>query len=202
MVTTLNITLDDDVADDLRATKEALGLTWAEFLEWAGAQAAEQGDATTGREPAVTAVESQADPEATETRAAHETAQKPARDVDEEAPPESGGPTGATGAPTGADGAGVDVDRDQLRDELPGSGDLLEARVDAIVAMYRYLREHGTAEKDDFTDLVDVDAVGYASPDSVWANMVKGRDTLRALPGVETPPPGRTEWAYRGELDE
>lgn len=41
MVTTLNITLNDDVADDLRAKKDALGLTWAEFLEWAGEQAAE-----------------------------------------------------------------------------------------------------------------------------------------------------------------
>lgn len=76
------------------------------------------------------------------------------------------------------------------------TGEVLEARVDAIVWMYPYLREHGTAEKADLLELVDADAVGYASPDSVWANMVKGRDTLRALPDVEPPPTGRTEWQY------
>jgi hypothetical protein len=26
--------------------------------------------------------------------------------------------------------------------------------------------------------------------------MVKGRETLRALPGVETPPEGKTTWKY------
>jgi hypothetical protein len=41
-------------------------------------------------------------------------------------------------------------------------------------------------------------AVGYASPDSVWANIVKGKDTLRALPGVETPSTRRTEWRHTG----
>ena len=94
-----------------------------------------------------------------------------------------------------------DVDRDRLRDALPGSGERLEARVAAILAMYEYLREHGTAEKADLLELVDADATGYASPDSVWANMVKGKETLRALPGVETPPPGRTEWRYVAEED-
>jgi len=102
-------------------------------------------------------------------------------------------------AETAAEVTPAAVDRDQLRDALPGNGALLKARVDAILRMYAYLREHGTAEKGDLLELVDVDTVGYASPDSVWANMVKGRDTLRALPGVETPPTGRTEWRYTGE---
>ena len=95
-----------------------------------------------------------------------------------------------------APGDTVDVDRDRLRDALPGRGELLEARIEAILRMYEYLREHGTAEKADLLQVVDADKVGYASPDSVWANMVKGRDTLRALPGVETPSTGRTEWRY------
>jgi DNA-binding Lrp family transcriptional regulator len=93
----------------------------------------------------------------------------------------------------------ADVDREQLRDALPGSGEVLEARVDAILAMYRHLQDHGHAEKSDLLAVVDADAVGYASPDSVWANMVKGRDTLRALPGVETPPTGRTRWRFADE---
>lgn len=91
--------------------------------------------------------------------------------------------------------------RDLLREELAGSGELLERRVDAILSMYDVLREQGEAEKDDLLDVVDVDAVDYADTDSVWSNMVKGRDSLRALPGVETPPTGRTVWRY-SENDE
>jgi len=94
--------------------------------------------------------------------------------------------------------AGVSsTQRDALRDELAGSGDLLEERVDAIVAMYNRLRERGTAKKHELLDVVDVDATGYASRDSVWSNMVKGKETLSTLPGVETPPVGRTKWRYR-----
>ena len=86
--------------------------------------------------------------------------------------------------------------REALREELAGSGDLLERRVDAIERMYHVLRERGEAEKDELLDAVDVDATGYAGRDSVWANMVKGKDTLSALPGVEPPPTGRSEWRY------
>lgn len=87
-------------------------------------------------------------------------------------------------------------DRARLEDELAGSGDLLERRVDAMVAMYDVLREKGEAEKDDLLEAVDVDATGYQDETSVWSNMVKGCDTLRALPGVKTPGPGRTVWRY------
>jgi hypothetical protein len=86
--------------------------------------------------------------------------------------------------------------REQLRDELAGSGDLLERRVDAVVAMYNLLRDRGEAEKDELLDTVDVDATGYQDETSVWSNMVKGKKTLSALPGVETPPTGRTKWRY------
>lgn len=86
--------------------------------------------------------------------------------------------------------------RDDLRDGLAGSGDLLERRVDAIIAMYDVLREQGEAEKEELLDAVDVDATGYASRASVWSNMVKGKETLSELPGVESPPIGRSEWRY------
>ena len=91
--------------------------------------------------------------------------------------------------------------RDNLRDELAGSGDLLESRVSAILSMYEVLRERGKAEKDDLLDAVDIDATGYKSRESVWSNMVKGKDTLRALPGVQTPPTGKTEWRYSEDHD-
>jgi len=92
--------------------------------------------------------------------------------------------------------------RSQLREELAGSGDLLDARVEEILSMYDYLWEHGSAEKEDLLDVVDVDAAGYASCGSVWSNMVKGKDTLRVLPGVEKPASGRSEWTYIGENNE
>jgi hypothetical protein len=93
----------------------------------------------------------------------------------------------------------VDADdelRAQLRDGLAGSGELLERRVDAVLTMYGVLRERGSAEKGELLNAVDVDATGYQDETSVWSNMVKGKDTLSALPGVETPPTGRTEWRW------
>ncbi|MUW14844.1 hypothetical protein GJ633_09345 [Halorubrum sp. CBA1125] len=51
-------------------------------------------------------------------------------------------------------------------------------------------------KKDDLLDAVDIDETGYASRDSLWANMIKGRDTLRALPGVESPAKGGSQWRY------
>jgi antitoxin component of RelBE/YafQ-DinJ toxin-antitoxin module len=41
MVTTLNITLDDDVAERARQVKEDRGLTWAEYIEVAADALAE-----------------------------------------------------------------------------------------------------------------------------------------------------------------
>lgn len=86
-----------------------------------------------------------------------------------------------------------------LRDRLAGSGAVLERRVDAVEAMYARLRELGEAEKADLLDVVDVDATGYAHADSVWSNVVKGKDTLAALPGVEKPASGMSTWRYDPE---
>lgn len=88
--------------------------------------------------------------------------------------------------------------RDRVRDDLMGSDELLEARVDGVLKMYDYLREHGEATKSELLNVVDIDAVDYADAGSVWSNMVKGKDTLRALPGVEKPPTGRSKWRYTG----
>jgi len=92
----------------------------------------------------------------------------------------------------------LDVDREALADALAGSGDVLERRVDAIVDMYEFLREEREAEKSDLLDAIDVEATGYASPASVWSNCVKGKPTLRALPGVEPPRTGMSTWRYTG----
>lgn len=82
----------------------------------------------------------------------------------------------------------AEVDTDALRDALPGSGDDLDGRVTAVLLMYDRLRERGRAEKADLLEVVDVDATGYASEDSLWANAVKARrerpNALTLLPGV------------------
>jgi hypothetical protein len=91
---------------------------------------------------------------------------------------------------------------DQLREEIAGSGELLEARVDELLTMYDHLVDQAEAEKDELLEAVDVEATGYASAGSVWSNMIKGKDTLRALPGVETPPAGRSTWRYTGDRHE
>jgi hypothetical protein len=93
----------------------------------------------------------------------------------------------------------VEADVNRLRDELAGSGDLLDRRVNAILDMYEYLVENGEAEKSDLLGAIDVEETGYASGDSVWSNMVKGKDTLRSLDGVQTPRKGMTTWRYTDE---
>ncbi|ESS10375.1 MAG: hypothetical protein A07HR60_02390 [uncultured archaeon A07HR60] len=117
----------------------------------------------------------------------------------------------ADGTETTVDDAsdhGVSSDSDSLDNakayadafgELAGQGDLLVRRADAIMDMYDLLREQGSAEKSDFLEVVDPDEVNYEDPESVWSNMVKGQDTLKVLPGVETSPPGRSTWKYTGD---
>lgn len=82
--------------------------------------------------------------------------------------------------------------------DLPGSGETLAARRDAIRRLYDYLQDQGTAQKSDFLDQIDADAVGYASAGSFWSNCVKGRDSLKSLPGVDAPGEGEHTWRFRG----
>lgn len=86
-----------------------------------------------------------------------------------------------------------------LRERLAGSGDRLDGRVDAVRRMYDRLRTLGEATRGDLLNVVDVDATGYAHADSVWSNVVKGKDTLAALPGAEKPASGMSTWRYDPE---
>lgn len=89
--------------------------------------------------------------------------------------------------------------RDQFGEEIYGSDDLLDRRVNQIFKMYDLLREQGEAEKDELLDVVDVDATGLQDRESVWSNLIKGKDTLRALPGVQKPETGMNTWTYSRE---
>jgi len=83
--------------------------------------------------------------------------------------------------------------------DVPGNGELEERRKETIIEMARLLRDRGTAEKSDFLEVVPDDAVGYQSKDSFWSNCVKGRESLKAVPGVEKPPQGRNEWTWTAD---
>jgi len=95
--------------------------------------------------------------------------------------------------------------RDKIADNLTGSGELLEARIDAIEKMYQELQRLGEATSDELLDAIDPERVRFTggaktSPEeSSWSNLVKGKDTLSSLPGVEKPPTGNSTWRYRGE---
>lgn len=90
------------------------------------------------------------------------------------------------------------IDRGQFRNALGGSGDLPERRVDTIIKIYDYLCEHGTAEKSDSPDVINVDVTGYDSPKSIWSNMVKEGSSLWSHPGVEPPNFGMSTWRFSG----
>ena len=90
------------------------------------------------------------------------------------------------------------ADRERLAELLSGQGDLLDRRVDAILSMRDRLRERGSATKHELLESVDPEVVEYADSESVWANMAKG--VFGELPGVESPPPGKSEWRWVGEV--
>lgn len=83
--------------------------------------------------------------------------------------------------------------------DLPGSGETLERRRDAVRMLYEHLKEHGSASRSDFLELVDPDDVGYSSAQSFWNNCVKDRGALKQLPGVDPPVEGGHTWRYYEE---
>jgi hypothetical protein len=83
--------------------------------------------------------------------------------------------------------------------DLPGSGERLEQRREAVRTLYEFLQEEGTASRSDFLKLVDPDEVGYSTAESFWTNLVKARDALKQLPGVDAPGEGEHTWRYVGE---
>jgi hypothetical protein len=158
MVTHLNITLDDDVADDARDIKNELGITWPEFIEEATDALDDGADAAT--EPYRTTH----DPEHTRDRTRDRTAPSD----------------------------------DDVKIDVPGSNQTADARRQAVLDMRDRLRELGTAEKSDLLECIDSDDVNYSSLESFWSNVVKGRDSLKSLNGVEPPAEGGRTWRWTG----
>ncbi len=86
--------------------------------------------------------------------------------------------------------------------DLPGEGDLLDERINAVRVCYEYLREEGTATRSDFIEAAyEAHSAGYGSPGGWW-NAV-GKKGLRELAerreDVAAPSEGAHQWRYVGE---
>ena len=81
--------------------------------------------------------------------------------------------------------------------DLPGSGQTLSRRKEAVMYMYEKLQNRHRATRAELLAGIDPDPLGYAHLDSFWSNA--GRRGLRALPGVSPPENGDTEWRFAGE---
>ena len=102
-------------------------------------------------------------------------------------------PADAHGADAAAEEDALDTARERIEElDLAGSGADYDRRRDAVLKMYRYLRERPgeRVSKSDFRELLDGTDVGYGGGfASLWANWVKGSgdrpNALDTLPGVE-----------------
>ncbi|MFP8955061.1 helix-turn-helix domain-containing protein (plasmid) [Natrialbaceae archaeon A-arb3/5] len=97
--------------------------------------------------------------------------------------------------------------REQVRAVLPGSGETLDARTDAVLEMYDLIRDRGgdVVTTGELKDVVNPDAVGYSSIGSFWNNAVKKNaaqdrpNALTTLPDVVELGNGRYRYAPGGE---
>jgi len=102
-----------------------------------------------------------------------------------------------------------DVERALKDVEFPATKDR-ETCVEAVCAAYEYLQEHGKATMREFVqEVMPEHPVGYDVPDlepgeryrgAWWRKVVK--PGLTALPDVESPPRGGSDWTHTGDDDE
>lgn len=85
--------------------------------------------------------------------------------------------------------------RTLLEDVLPGSGERLDRRIDAVLDVYDRLRTTETGTRATLAESIDPEPLGYESVESFWSNAA--RVGLNALPGVDAPEPGDGTWRYR-----
>jgi len=95
-----------------------------------------------------------------------------------------------------------DVQEDDVEElvddlDLPGSGDVLERRREVVLDLYRHLEMEGSARRSEFLRVIESSRDhGYQDADSFWSNVIKGRRSLGALPGVRKPPEGGHRWRF------
>jgi hypothetical protein len=89
--------------------------------------------------------------------------------------------------------------------DLPGSGENLEGRREAVRDIYEYLKEHGKGQRADFKDVVDVEATGYGGKDpfnSFYVNCMENGAVLARFPDIEPPGEGGHVYQYVGDRGE
>jgi hypothetical protein len=80
--------------------------------------------------------------------------------------------------------------------DLPGTGKVLKARQDALVAAYEYLREHPEAKKSDFLQDVFPEHPAEFETAEGWWNAIQ--PALAELPGVNPPEERGHIWHFLG----
>ncbi|WP_440765608.1 ArsR family transcriptional regulator [Natronorubrum sp. DTA7] len=80
--------------------------------------------------------------------------------------------------------------------DLPGSGPIVEARREALLAAYQYLIEHPSARKSDFLDNVYPDHPAGFETDEGWWNAIQ--PALKELPAVDPPEERGHIWNFLG----
>lgn len=199
MVTTLNITLDDDVADRAREVKDNIGVTWAEFIEVA-ADAMDEPEDTVARSEDVADSGLQTPDSGTdrETRSPRDSTEETALDdpaltvTDSTPSPERLESDGLGGV------------------EFPASVDRDEAEL-AVLSARAFLQETGGASMREIVATVMPEhSLGYDVPEiedgdlvtdryrgAWWRRVVK--PGLKALEEVEAPARGQSRWRYTGD---
>ncbi len=80
--------------------------------------------------------------------------------------------------------------------DLPGTGETLEARRQALLAAYEYLIEHPSAKKSDFLENVYPEhPAGFETEDGWW-NAIQ--PALKQFPGVDPPEEQGKIWKFLG----
>ncbi|RLM62481.1 HTH domain-containing protein [Halorubrum sp. Atlit-26R] len=98
-------------------------------------------------------------------------------------------------------GSRVDVDEVIEDLDLPGSGERVEQRREAVRACVAYLREHGEAQRSAFVDEVYPDhPAGFGSSGGWWNAIGKQglAEVADVVDVVDAPPEGSHVWYWRG----
>lgn len=87
--------------------------------------------------------------------------------------------------------------REAVREaDLPGTGETLQRRQEALLAAYDYLSENPSAKKSDFQkEVFPENPAGYETADGWW-NAI--HPALKDLPGVEPPDEREHVWHFLG----
>lgn len=143
------------------------------------------------------------DPEATESQEGHSTPAEPSPVEDRRSPEPTPEATENEPRERETEAESSDELEEQLQSTLPGSGSMLENRVNAVLEMYSHLQDRPdeTVRTGELKELIDGNELGYASIDSFWTNAVKKNaaqdrpNSLTSLPGVEELGNGRYRYS-------